>query len=244
MVRGSSGETKMIQGVHCAHAMAVAQLPARSVTIAESLTMAFTTIFRPVHHARHRFKVPDPINCPAGRKEVVGACFLAVGQRERQGGLIRRLRHKGLPWFLARRLSFPLPAYQSERDFLSSSRPYDVAAVTVPPCTTVDLKAVQGETVARRRIAYDELLASQIALALVRRQQKKAAGRATAGDGALRRRIEATPPFTLTDGQKQALADIHDDMEKPERMLRLLQGDVGSGKTVVSGVNGRSKAKS
>lgn len=97
-----------------------------------------------------------------------------------------------------------------------------------------DLRAATGETVARRRIAYDELLASQIALALVRRQQKKAAGRTTAGDGALRRAIEAALPFTLTGGQRQAIADIHADMEKPERMLRLLQGDVGSGKTVVA----------
>ncbi|WP_244607373.1 ATP-dependent DNA helicase RecG [Bosea sp. CS1GBMeth4] len=97
-----------------------------------------------------------------------------------------------------------------------------------------DLKAATGETVARRRIAYDELLASQIALALVRRQQKKAAGRATAGDGALRHAIETALPFVLTDGQRKAIADIHDDMEKPERMLRLLQGDVGSGKTVVA----------
>ena len=98
----------------------------------------------------------------------------------------------------------------------------------------VDLKAAMGETVSRRRIAYDELLASQIALALVRRQQKKAAGRATAGDGVLRRAIETALPFKLTDGQRKAIADIHDDMEKPERMLRLLQGDVGSGKTVVA----------
>lgn len=97
-----------------------------------------------------------------------------------------------------------------------------------------DLRAVEGDTVARRRIGYDELLASQIALALVRRQQKKAAGRATAGDGAVRRAIETALPFSLTQGQRQALADIHDDMEKPERMLRLLQGDVGSGKTVVA----------
>jgi ATP-dependent DNA helicase RecG len=97
-----------------------------------------------------------------------------------------------------------------------------------------DLRAVEGDTVARRRIGYDELLASQIALALVRRQQKKAAGRVTAGDGALRRAIEAALPFKLTDGQRKAVADIHDDMEKPERMLRLLQGDVGSGKTVVA----------
>lgn len=97
-----------------------------------------------------------------------------------------------------------------------------------------DAKAVEGDTVMRRRVAYDELLASQIALALVRRQQKKAAGRATSGDGQIRRALESALPFTLTDGQRQAIADIHDDMEKPERMLRLLQGDVGSGKTVVA----------
>ncbi|MFN3670865.1 MAG: ATP-dependent DNA helicase RecG, partial [Bosea sp. (in: a-proteobacteria)] len=97
-----------------------------------------------------------------------------------------------------------------------------------------DLKAIEGDTAMRRRVAYDELLASQIALALVRRQQKKAAGRGTSGDGAVRRALEGALPFTLPDGQRQAIADIHDDMEKPERMLRLLQGDVGSGKTVVA----------
>jgi ATP-dependent DNA helicase RecG len=105
-----------------------------------------------------------------------------------------------------------------------------VQALHHPP----DLKAVEGDTIARRRVAYDELLASQVALALVRRQQKKSAGRATAGDGRLRHAIASALPFTLTDGQRKALADIHADMEKPERMLRLLQGDVGSGKTVVA----------
>jgi ATP-dependent DNA helicase RecG len=120
------------------------------------------------------------------------------------------------------------PGFRAKSDFPSFLEA--MQALHHPP----DLKAVEGDTIARRRVAYDELLASQIALALVRRQQKKAAGRVTAGDGALRRRIEAALPFTLTDGQKQALADIHDDMEKPERMLRLLQGDVGSGKTVVA----------
>ncbi|KFC70311.1 ATP-dependent DNA helicase RecG [Bosea sp. LC85] len=105
-----------------------------------------------------------------------------------------------------------------------------IRALHHPP----DLRAVEGDTIARRRIAYDELLASQIALALVRRQQKKAAGRVTIGDGRMLEAIEAALPFSLTNGQRQAVADIHLDMEKPERMLRLLQGDVGSGKTVVA----------
>lgn len=120
------------------------------------------------------------------------------------------------------------PAFLARNDFASFR---DAVHALHHP---VDLRAATGETVARRRVAYDELLASQIALALVRRQQKKAAGRATAGDGGLRRAIETALPFELTEGQRKAIADIHDDMEKSERMLRLLQGDVGSGKTVVA----------
>ncbi|KUL96341.1 ATP-dependent DNA helicase RecG [Bosea sp. WAO] len=126
-----------------------------------------------------------------------------------------------------------LPEWQDEGFLAKAGFPAFQAAIQAlhhPP----DMRAVEGDTIARRRVGYDELLASQIALALVRRQQKKAAGRVTAGDGALRRAIEAALPFKLTDGQQKAIADIHDDMEKPERMLRLLQGDVGSGKTVVA----------
>ncbi len=121
-----------------------------------------------------------------------------------------------------------------DRGFLGKSgfAPFSEAirALHHPP----DLRAVEGDTIARRRVAYDELLASQIALALVRRQQKKAVGRVTAGDGRMLAAIEAALPFSLTQGQRQAVADIHDDMGKPDRMLRLLQGDVGSGKTVVA----------
>ncbi len=126
-----------------------------------------------------------------------------------------------------------LPEWQDAGFAAKSSFPSFLPALQAlhhPP----DLRAVEGDTIARRRIAYDELLASQIALALVRRQQKKIAGRATKGDGALRKAIAAALPFSLTDGQTQALTDIHADMARPERMLRLLQGDVGSGKTVVA----------
>ncbi|MDX3808556.1 MAG: DEAD/DEAH box helicase, partial [Bosea sp. (in: a-proteobacteria)] len=120
------------------------------------------------------------------------------------------------------------PAFLAKSDFPSFHAA--VEALHHP----VDRKAAEGDTVARRRIGYDELLASQIALALVRRQQKKIAGRATTGDGGVRFRIQSALPFELTEGQRKAIADIHADMAKPERMLRLLQGDVGSGKTVVA----------
>jgi ATP-dependent DNA helicase RecG len=84
------------------------------------------------------------------------------------------------------------------------------------------------------RLAYDELLASQLALSLLRYHHRKSAGKSRTGDGRLREKIVAALPFSLTGSQKQALAEIEADLASPERMLRLLQGDVGSGKTVVA----------
>jgi len=86
----------------------------------------------------------------------------------------------------------------------------------------------------RRRLAYDELLANQLALALIRHAARRRAGRVISGDGGLRRKLAATLPYMLTEGQQEVLHDIQSDMAKPMRMLRLLQGDVGSGKTVVA----------
>ena len=89
-------------------------------------------------------------------------------------------------------------------------------------------------TSARQRLAYDELLANQLALALVRANQRAAPGHPLKGDGRLRRKVMDALPFDLTGSQQQAGAEIATDMAAPERMLRLLQGDVGSGKTVVA----------
>ena len=86
----------------------------------------------------------------------------------------------------------------------------------------------------RRRLAYDELLADQLALSIIRAHHKSSGGRSFEGSGALTRRMEAALPFTLTDGPKQAIDEILADMAAPKRMLRLLQGDVGAGKTVVA----------
>jgi ATP-dependent DNA helicase RecG len=96
-----------------------------------------------------------------------------------------------------------------------------------------DLLSLHSESLFRQRLAYDELLASQLAIVMVRARMKRAAGRPMQGDGRVAARIRAALPFALTAGQEQALAEVHKDMQSPERMLRLLQGDVGSGKTVV-----------
>jgi ATP-dependent DNA helicase RecG len=84
------------------------------------------------------------------------------------------------------------------------------------------------------RLAFDELLAGQLALALVRAQLRRPAGDRNAGDGHLRSKIIDALPYSLTTSQQQAVAAISDDLRQPVRMLRLLQGDVGSGKTVVA----------
>jgi ATP-dependent DNA helicase RecG len=84
------------------------------------------------------------------------------------------------------------------------------------------------------RLAFDELLAGQLALALVRAQLRRPAGNRHAGDGHLRKKIIDALPYALTSSQRQAAAAIADDLRQPVRMLRLLQGDVGSGKTVVA----------
>jgi ATP-dependent DNA helicase RecG len=90
------------------------------------------------------------------------------------------------------------------------------------------------ETPARLRLAYDELLAHQLALALIREQHKRSGGRSTKGSGELKKRALAALSYRLTGAQERALAEIEHDMGERHRMLRLLQGDVGSGKTIVA----------
>jgi ATP-dependent DNA helicase RecG len=86
----------------------------------------------------------------------------------------------------------------------------------------------------RSRLAYDELLADQVALALVRGRVRTRRGRPLAGDGNLRTKALGRFGHAMTGSQVQALAEIDADLSSDRRMLRLLQGDVGSGKTVVA----------
>ena len=97
-----------------------------------------------------------------------------------------------------------------------------------------DAVALEPTSAARQRLAFDELLANQLALALVRANMRRVAGRGLEGDGRLRQKVIQALPFRLTGSQEKALDDIAADMAADARMLRLLQGDVGSGKTVVA----------
>lgn len=87
---------------------------------------------------------------------------------------------------------------------------------------------------ARLRLAYDEFLAHQMTLALVRREKRRLRGRTSHGDGTLRARVLDSLPWPPTGAQSRAVVEIAADMASDQRMNRLLQGDVGSGKTLVA----------
>lgn len=93
---------------------------------------------------------------------------------------------------------------------------------------------IDASSSVRERLAYDELLANQLALAIVRQQVKKHKGIKIDGDGHLRSKLKDNLSFELTGAQKRVLQEINQDMASDYRMHRLLQGDVGSGKTIVA----------
>lgn len=100
---------------------------------------------------------------------------------------------------------------------------------THAPCQESDLHPFHP---ARERLAFDELFADQLALGLVRRFQHK--GKSILSKGSLKEAILKHFGYPLTPGQEQALKEIEADLAAPTRMIRLLQGDVGSGKTLVA----------
>lgn len=89
-----------------------------------------------------------------------------------------------------------------------------------------------GEEAARRRLAYDEVFANQLVLLLLRQSQRRHKTNALPGTGELIRKLEL--PYQLTDAQRRVIREIRGDMAQTTPMLRLLQGDVGSGKTLVA----------
>ncbi|MCB9993470.1 MAG: ATP-dependent DNA helicase RecG [Hyphomicrobiaceae bacterium] len=97
-----------------------------------------------------------------------------------------------------------------------------------------DAATAQLDSSARRRLAYDEYLAGQVTLQLVRSRTVTRRGRARRMDGRLTTDLKNALPFTLTAAQRAAIGEIMADLKAPERMSRLLQGDVGAGKTVVA----------
>ena len=109
-----------------------------------------------------------------------------------------------------------------------------VAYLHRPPLTANLDELLLRRHPAFHRLAFEELVAHQVSLRRMREEQRRVAAPCLTGDGALRGRLLAALPFALTGAQQRVLAEIAADLEAQSPMLRLLQGDVGSGKTIVA----------
>ena len=190
------------------------------------------------------------------RRFPLGAVRLVHGRLARRDGRFRIAYPELLPSALVR-APRPLPIYplveglgqtrlralvrEAAARFVELDEWLGPAAAGRPSFTTA-LRAVHGllpvdgpdlET-ARRRLALDELLAAQLALALERRRRESVPKRPTRGDGRLRRALLAALPFAPTADQRRAAAEISGMLAAPRPVTRLLMGDVGTGKTLVA----------
>jgi ATP-dependent DNA helicase RecG len=146
-------------------------------------------------------------------------------------GVTQRQVQKAVAGALARRPDLPEwidPALKAQRGWPGWSAALDQAHA---PAAMADLSPAAP---ARERLAYDELFAHQLTLALARARARRKPGVVTQGDGRLVGKVLAALPYAPTGAQRRAIAEIAADMASPSRMNRLLQGDVGSGKTLVA----------
>ncbi len=147
------------------------------------------------------------------------------------GGLSARVVQKAIETALDRARALPEWIDPALRERRSWPRWEEAVHQAHAPGAEADLLPT---TPPRERLAYDEILASQLAVALVRARRHRQKGRSIRGTGALTSRVEAGLGFALTSAQRLAIAEIIAEMAQDRRMVRLLQGDVGSGKTVVA----------
>jgi ATP-dependent DNA helicase RecG len=146
-------------------------------------------------------------------------------------GITQKIMHKSALNALTRIVDFPEwiePSVLKKHEWPAWS---DAVREAHAPKTLSD---VSSETKARLRLAYDEFLAHQTTLSLARAHTRRAKGVATVGNGALRNKVLAALPYKPTGAQSRSIGEITDDMASEKRMNRLLQGDVGSGKTLVA----------
>ncbi len=170
---------------------------------------------------------PDYICMPSERDAIVGI----EPSYPLTAGLSLKVLGKAIHAALTRAPALPEwldPALKAQRGWADWA---DALRAVHAPAQEADIART---SLARARLAYDELLASQLTIALVRAQMRPQPGLAIRSDHRLRARVLAALPFDLTTSQRRALAEIDADLAADTRMLRLLQGDVGSGKSVVA----------
>lgn len=146
-------------------------------------------------------------------------------------GITNKMICKWMPSALARLPHFP---EWIDHHLLEQKRWNSFNASLLQAHRPQNFEDLSPSSPARTRMAYDELLANQLSLALARERSRKKNGRVIKGNGQLRSNLVAALPFQLTNAQNRVLEEIYADQEAETKMLRLVQGDVGSGKTIVA----------
>jgi ATP-dependent DNA helicase RecG len=149
---------------------------------------------------------------------------LTEGLGQRQIAKVMREALKRLP---------KLPEWQNAHWLAKQKSPDFASALSLLHQPDGD-RRLADESPDLARLAFDEILASQLALQMIRARLRRGKGRGLIAFGALEAKIRAALPFAPTGAQERALGEIKADLAEPQRMLRLLQGDVGAGKTLVA----------
>lgn len=195
-------------------------------------------------------------NLPAGQRRVVSGrveLFDGMAQMVHPDHVLQPDQAGDLPPYEP---VYPLTAGVSQRTIYKAARSALRFAPELPEWIDLSLKAKQDwpdwqtavmsahapkgvqETMpsssARERLAYDELLAHQITLAIARASARRSKGISTTGTGVIQRQVLAGLPYSPTGAQTRSVSEIQADMSGELRMNRLLQGDVGAGKTFVA----------
>jgi ATP-dependent DNA helicase RecG len=195
------------------------QLPSGQRRIVSGKVELFDGVAQMVH-PDHILRVDEAAGLP--EYEPVYPLTAGVTQRQVQKAVVGALaRRPDLPEWID-------PSLKAQRGWPGWAEALDRAHA---PNAAADLPPAAP---ARERLAYDELLAHQLTLALARARARRKPGVVTKGDGLLVEKVLAALPYAPTAAQRRAIAEIADDMAAPARMNRLLQGDVGSGKTLVA----------
>ncbi len=179
-------------------------------------------------HPEYRRVLPGAVSAIEDRLTPIYPTTEGLGQKRLGGVIARALEH--LPGAESIEL-IPAPMRTSLQ--LTSLR--DALLVVHRPPAQTDVAALSlGTHPAQQRLAFEELLTHHLSLKRLRAQVRMHVAPALAGDGAMRSTLRAHLPFALTRAQQRVIAEIERDLIEPVPMLRLVQGDVGSGKTVVA----------
>jgi ATP-dependent DNA helicase RecG len=171
---------------------------------------------------------PDHIGYPSNLSDWVGIepiYPLTAGMTQ---SLVREIIKEGL-----QTLS-PLPEWIDKELLISKNWPswHEAIQLVHSPQSSIDLDP--SHHLSRQRLAYDEILAHQLSLHLTQKENLKLPSPSLPGNGTLKEKLLKNLPFTLTKSQEEAILEVYNDLKRPQQMLRLLQGDVGSGKTLVA----------